>query len=131
MTRELSKLQNERSEISDAERENNATAEQDARKLVLDQEIEEIRERQARLNRERSVATRLVDAVQVLNTKGHGRSWSARKKRLFLLVYPEFTLFVPWISQKTVFLKRVLDLEFARSEKSRGELVEDLIMLGV
>ena len=62
LTRELSKLQNERSEISDAERENNATAEQVARKPLLDQEIEELREQQARLNRERSVATRLVDA---------------------------------------------------------------------
>ena len=46
LSRELTQLQNERTEISDAERDENATVKQLARKVILDQEIEDLREQQ-------------------------------------------------------------------------------------
>ena len=44
MEQQLTQLQNERTEISDAERDENATVKQLARKVILDQEIEDLRE---------------------------------------------------------------------------------------
>ena len=131
LTRELSKLQNERSEISDAERENNATAEQVARKPLLDQEIEELRERQARLNRERSVATRLVDACPSLKYQGAWEELERTEKEVIFARLSGVYTIRTMDQSEDIISERVLDLEFARSEKSRGELVEDLIIQGL
>jgi hypothetical protein len=124
-------LQNERSEISDAERENNATAEQVARKPLLDQEIEELREQQARLNRERSVATRLVDACPSLKYQGAWEELERTEKEVIFARLSGVYTIRTMDQSVDIISERVLDLEFARSEKSRGELVEDLIIQGL
>ena len=131
LSRELSKLQEERSQISDAMREDNATAEQVARKDVLDDEISVLRDQQARLNRERSVATRLIDACPTLQYQG---SWEELERSasevIFARLYGVYTLRSKEQGREQIS-ERILDLEYARAEKNRGELVEDLINQGL
>ena len=130
LSRNLTSLQDERSQISDLERDENATDEQLARIPVLDSEIEELRERQAMLNRKRSLSVRLVEACENLSPDG---KWEELERSdsevIFLRSSRVYTLRskdqgVEQISE------RVFDLEMARSEESRGELIEDLIQKG-
>ena len=131
LSRELSDLQNERTEISDAERENNATAAQLARKVVLDKEIEDMRDQQASLNRERSVATRLVDACPTLLYQGPWEELERTEDEvIFARLSGVYTLRAKEQGEDRI-AERVLDLEFARAEKNRGELVDDLINQGL
>ena len=131
LSRELSDLQNERTEISDAERENNATAAQLARKVVLDKEIEGMRDQQASLNRERSVATRLVDACPTLLYQGPWEELERTEDEvIFARLSGVYTLRAKEQGEDRI-AERVLDLEFARAEKNRGELVDDLINQGL
>ena len=115
LSRELSKLQEERSQISDAMREDNATAEQVARKDVLDDKISVILDQQARLNRERSVIICLQMPAQPFNTKDPGKSLNARLQKHLLLVYMEFTLYALKSRVKDVTFQRVLDLGACQS----------------
>jgi hypothetical protein len=130
LSRELTQLQNERTEISDAERDENATVEQLARKVILDQEIEDLREQQADLNRERSLATRLVDACPTLQYQG---PWEELERSdsevVFARLLGVYTLRAKEQSDEQI-ANRVLDLEFARAEGTRGDLVQDLITKG-
>lgn len=131
LNRDLGKLQNERSEISDAERDNNATSEQLVRKKVLNIEIETLRDELAALNRERSVATRLADACPTLQYQGAWEELERTDKEvIFARLYGVYTLRSKDQDEGQV-PERVLDLEFARAEKNRGELVEDLIIRGL
>ena len=131
LSRELTKLQNERSGISDAERENNATAEQIARKDSLDQEIDALRDQQALLNRERSAGTRLVDACPTLQYKGTWEELERTDKEvIFARLYGVYTLRSKDQGEESIS-GRVLDLEYARAERNRGELVQDLISQGL
>ena len=131
LSRELSDLQNERTEISDAERENNATVAQLARKVVLDKEIEGMRDQQASLNRERSVATRLVDACPTLLYQGPWEELERTEDEvIFARLSGVYTLRAKEQGEDRI-AERVLDLEFARAEKNRGELVDDLINQGL
>ena len=131
LSRELTKLQNERSGISDAERENNATAEQIARKDSLDQEIDALRDQQALLNRERSAGTRLVDACPTLQYKGPWEELERTDKEvIFARLYGVYTLRSKDQGEESIS-GRVLDLEYARAERNRGELVQDLISQGL
>ena len=128
---ELSELQEERNEISDAERDQNATSEQLARKDTLDMEIEKIRDQQAELNRERSLATRLADACSTLTHQG---SWEELERSdtevVFVRLIGVYTLRPKEQSEEQI-AERVLDLEFARAEGTRGDLVQDLIIQGL
>ncbi len=128
---ELSELQEERNEISDAERDQNATSEQLARKDTLDQEIEKKRNLQAGLNRERSLATRLADACSTLTYLG---SWEELERSdtevVFARLFGVYTLRAKEQSKEQI-AERVLDLEFARAEGTRGDLVQDLIIQGL
>ena len=130
LSRELTQLQNERTEISDAERDENATVKQLARKVILDQEIEDLREQQADLNRERSLATRLVDACPTLQYQG---PWEELERSdsevVFARLLGVYTLRAKEQSDEQI-ANRVLDLEFARAEGTRGDLVQDLITKG-
>jgi hypothetical protein len=130
LSRELTELQNERTEIGDAERDENATVEQLARKEILDSEIEGLREQQADLNRERSLATRLVDASPTLKYQG---PWEELERSdsevVFVRLLGVYTLRAKEQSEEQI-ADRVLDLEFARAEGTRGDLVQDLITKG-
>jgi hypothetical protein len=130
LSRELTQLQNERTEISDAERDENATVEQLARKEILDQEIEDLRDQQADLNRERSLATRLVDSCPTLQYQG---PWEELERSdaevVFARLLGVYTLRAKEQSEEQI-ANRVLDLEFARAEGIRGDLVQDLIVKG-
>ena len=130
LSRELTELQNERTEIGDAERDENATVEQLARKEILDSEIEGLREQQADLNRERSLATRLVDACPTLKFQG---PWEELERSdsevVFVRLLGVYTLRAKEQSEEQI-ADRVLDLEFARAEGTRGDLVQDLITKG-
>jgi hypothetical protein len=127
LSRELTALQNERNEISNAERENNATSAQLGRKEKLDLEIQGMRDRQAKINRERSVVVRLVDACPNLEYNG---PWEELERTdsevIFVRLYGVYSIRSKLQSDERV-TERVIDLEFARAEKARGELVQDLI----
>ena len=82
--RNLTSLQDERSQISDSERDGNATDEQLARKPVLDDEIEKIREQQAMLNRQRSLAVRLVEACDNLSPDEKWEELSSDSEVIFV-----------------------------------------------
>ena len=128
--RNLTSLQDERSQISDSERDGNATEEQLAKKLVLDDEIEKIREQQAMLNRQRSLAVRLVEACENLSPD---EKWEELERSdsevIFVRSKGVYTIRSKDQSVEQIS-ERVFDLEMARSEESRGELVEDLIQKG-
>lgn len=127
LTRELTKLQNERTEISDAERENNATSEQLAKKEDLDNEIEKIREDQAALNRERSLAVRLADACPSLVHQGPWEELERTGKEILFARLDGVYSIKPKVQGEDQVSNRVLDLEFARAERTRGKLIQDLI----
>ena len=130
LSREIEPLQEELSAINDAERDSNATAEELSRKPVVSDQIEDIREKQARLNRERSLAIRLVDACPSLS---NSNQWEELERT------DEEVVFARLLGVYTMRAKqqnaddinaRVEELEFARAEKARGQLVEDLISVG-
>ena len=127
LTRELTKLQNERTEISDAERENNATSDQLAKKEDLDNEIEKIREEQAALNRERSLAVRLADACPSLVHQGPWEELERTGKEILFARLDGVYSIKPKVQGEDQVSNRVLDLEFARAERTRGKLIQDLI----
>ena len=128
--RNLSLLQDERSQISDSERDGNVTNEQLARKPILDNEIEMIREKQAILNRQRSLAVRLVDACANLSPD---EKWEEleRSDSEVIFVRSKGVYTIRSKVQSTEQISgRVLDLEMARAEVSRSELIDDLIQRG-
>ena len=129
LSRDLTKLQNERTEISNAEREDNATSAQLSRKEKLDLEIEAMRDKQAQVNRERSVAVRLVDACSNLM---HNGPWEELERTenevIFARLFGVYSI-RPKVQSDEQVSGRVLDLEFARAEKARGQLIQDLIDL--
>ena len=68
LDQELSPLQDEVTAINDAERDGNATSDQLAKKSKLEEKIAVMRDQQATLNRERSLAIRLLEACSSLST---------------------------------------------------------------
>jgi len=69
----LSKLEGERGEITQAERESNASAEQTSRKATLDKLIDDIRGEQDRHNQNRTLSIQLVEACPNLEL---GQGWT-------------------------------------------------------
>ena len=80
----LNKLEEERNQITSLEREDNATSDQLKRKNELDLLIENIRDEQDKLNKDRSLAIQLSDACQNLEVELDGVSSSVRINQLFL-----------------------------------------------
>ena len=128
---QLRELQDERTEISSAERESNATAQQKRKKLVLDQEIEDLRESQAAVNRERLLANQLLDVVNTLEPDG---VWVEQERTgesvLFVRLNGVYTLRAKK-AEPELITGRVRDLEYSRSENVRSLLVDDLIAAGL
>ena len=128
---QLRELQDKRTEISSAERESNATAQQKQRKVVLDQEIEDLRESQAAVNRERLLANQLLDVVNTLEPDG---VWVEQERTgesvLFVRLNGVYTLRAKKADPELI-TGRVRDLEYSRSENVRSLLVDDLIAAGL
>ena len=122
----LNKLEEERNQITSLEREENATSDQLKRKNELDLLIENIRDEQDKLNKDRSLAIQLSDACQNLEV---GAGWSelehgsiscfCKAKRSLFCQEKE--------AEKTEILTRVQDLENARADKNRDLILETLI----
>ena len=99
-------------------------------KVVLDQEIEDLRESQAALNRERLLANQLLDVVNILEPDG---IWVEQERTeesvLFVRLNGVYTLRAK--AEPELITGRVRDLEYSRSENVRSLLVDDLIAAGL
>lgn len=124
---QLEKLQKEREVISSAERESNATKDQLERKEAIDAEIEVIREKQADVNKEMDLVTRLSKACSNLTPDG---KWSELERTensaLFVRLKKVYTLRAGELDASEVEA-RAGDLQFARAERGRDLLLRDII----
>mgnify|MGYP001156972161 CR=1 FL=1 len=127
LSSKLTEFQNERAEIGNSERENNASAEQLARKLVLDQRINEIRDQQAVLNRERSIAVRLADACISLLPMGPWEEIERTDSSVLFARLKTVYSMRPKVAKSDELSERVLYLEYARAENTRSKIIQDLI----
>ena len=124
---QLEKLEEERELISSAERDSNATADQLARKEVIDSEIDAIRSRQGELNKQSALGQKLVESCQGLEPDG---KWSELERTEDTAVFVALKS-VYFLQQGNLEVseieERVEDLQFARAEKGRDLLLRDLI----
>ena len=99
--------------------------------MVLDQEIEDLRESQAAVNRERLLANQLLDVVNTLEPDG---VWVEQERTgesvLFVRLNGVYTLRAKK-AEPELITGRVRDLEYSRSENVRSLLVDDLIAAGL
>ena len=123
----LSKLEDEREEISKAERDSNATALQKTRKAKLDQLIDAIRLEQDTEDQNRALSLQLVEECSDLEV---GKGWSEVERTedvsTFVRLQEVYSL-KPKQSKKEDISTRVNELEFARSEKDRDLVLGDLL----
>ena len=68
--------------------------------------------------------------VPRFNIKDHGKSLSTDKEVIFARLYGVYTLRSKDQGEESIS-GRVLDLEYARAERNRGELSKDLISQGL
>jgi hypothetical protein len=130
LDQELSPLQDEVTAINDAERDGNATSDQLAKKSKLEEKIAVMRDQQAKLNRERSLAIRLLEACSSLSTTNKWEELERSEDEIiFARLLGVYTMRPKFLEEK-VISDRVLDLEYARAEKIRSKLVEDLTIRG-
>jgi hypothetical protein len=123
----LSKLEEEREEISKAERDQNATALQISRKSVLDQAIDDLRIKQEGENRNRSLSIQLVNACPNLEL---GEGWSELERGedtvVFVKLQDVYTLKVKQSEEEDIFT-RVDEIERSRGEFDRDLILENLL----
>ena len=128
---QIQDLQDERTIIADLERESNATKPQVAKKKELDQKIEELRDAQADLNKERSLANRLLEVV---GTMSPDNLWVEQERTedtaLFTRLSKAYTLGNKTAAPEKVEV-RARELEFSKSENSRSQLLANLIEIGL
>ena len=130
LDQELSPLQDEVTVINDAERDGNATSDQLAKKPKLEEKIAVMRDQQATLNRERSLAIRLLEACSSLSTTNKWEELERTEDEIiFARLLGVYTMRPKFLEEKLIS-DRVLDLEYARAEKIRSKLVEDLTIRG-
>jgi hypothetical protein len=130
LDQELSPLQDEVTAINDAERDGNATSDQLAKKSKLEEKIAVMRDQQATLNRERSLAIRLLEACSSLSTTNKWEELERTEDEIiFARLLGVYTMRPKFLEEKLIS-DRVLDLEYARAEKIRSKLVEDLTIRG-
>ncbi|MEC7400781.1 MAG: hypothetical protein VX821_02185, partial [Verrucomicrobiota bacterium] len=125
----LTKLESEREEISDAEREANATASQIERKEAIDLSIDDLREQQAALNEERVLATRLAEACSGLEANAQ---WTELERSgdqaIFVRLRGVYSMRSKEMDPDKM-KERVSDLELARAERSRDQILKSLQVL--
>jgi hypothetical protein len=124
---QLQKLGEERQLISSAERDSNATKEQLARKESIDAEIEVIREKQTEVNKEMTLAQRLLGECSNLTPDG---KWSELERTensaIFVCLKKAYTLKAGELKSNEIET-RARDLQFARAELGRDLLLRDII----
>jgi hypothetical protein len=122
---QLEKLGDERQLISSAERESNATKEQLERREAIDAEIEVIREKQAEVNKEMTLAQRLLSECSNLTPDG---KWSELERTensaVFVRLNKAYTLSAGELKSDEIETR---DLQFARAELGRDLLLRDII----
>jgi hypothetical protein len=123
----LSKLEGERGEITQAERESNASAEQTSRKATLDKLIDDIRGEQDRHNQNRTLSIQLVEACPNLEL---GQGWTELERTegsaVFVRLNEVYSLkAVETESEEAV--TRVGEIELSRSESDRDLILRDLL----
>ena len=130
LDQELSPLQEEVTAINDAERDGNATDLQLAKKPKLEERISAMRDQQASLNRERSLAVRLLEACSSLSTTNRWEELERSENEIIFARLLGVYSLRPKLLEEKLISDRVLDLEYARAEKVRSKLVEDLTIRG-
>jgi hypothetical protein len=124
---QLEKLGKERGLISSAERESNATKEQLERKESIDAEIEVIRVKQAKVNKEMTLALRLSEECSNLMPDGQ---WSELERTessaVFVRLKKAYTLKAGGLKPGEVET-RASDLQYAKAERGRDLLLRDII----
>jgi hypothetical protein len=101
-----------------------------AKKSKLEEKIAVMRDQQATLNRERSLAIRLLEACSSLSTTNKWEELERSEDEIiFARLLGVYTMRPKFLEEK-VISDRVLDLEYARAEKIRSKLVEDLTIRG-
>ncbi|MDG1326582.1 MAG: hypothetical protein P8P49_12520 [Opitutales bacterium] len=123
----LGKLESERGEISKAERESNATAPQVARKVVLDQLIDDLRNEQDESNENRTLSVQLAEACPNLTI---GSGWSELERTEDLATYVKlsdvYSLKATEVKKEDV-VTRVSEIERSRAESARDLILENLL----
>jgi len=124
---QLEKLREERQLISSAERDSNATKEQLERKDAIDAEIEIVREKQAKVDKEMTLALRLSGECSNLTPDG---KWSELERTensaIFVRLKKAYTLRAEELKPNEIET-RASDLQFARAELGRDLLLRDVI----
>ena len=131
LSNDLKKLEEERNEISAAERESNETQNQTARKVEIDQAIEGIRNKQSSLNQERALAKRLIESASSMEPTGEWIEMERTENTAFFIRLRGAYTVRPQELANEEILSRVSDLEFVRAEKGRDLMVEELIGRGL
>ena len=126
ITGRLTQLESEREEITNADRDSNATASQIERKKEIDLAIEELRDEQSELNQERVLAVRLVEACSGLEANAQ---WTELERTGEEAIFVRLRGVYSMRSKNTEFSEttdRVSDLELARAERSRDQILKSL-----
>ena len=127
---QLQDLQNERSDISSAERDKNATQAQISRKPDLDKQIEDLRKSQSESNSQRLLSNQLIEVVDTIEPDGQ---WVEQERTeesaLFVRLTGVYTLRNQNLNQEQL-KNRVSDLEYSRAEVARSMILDDLITSG-
>ncbi len=127
MKARLGKLETERGEISKAERDSNATATQVARKVVLDQLIDDLRIEQDESNENRTLSVQLAEACPNLKI---GSGWSELERTedlaTFVKLSDVYSLKATEVEKADV-TTRVSEIERARAESARDLILENLL----
>lgn len=127
---QLQDLQNERSDISSAQRDKNATQAQISRKPDLDKQIEDLRKSQSESNSQRLLSNQLIEVVDTIEPDGQ---WVEQERTedsaLFVRLTGVYTLRNQNLNQEQL-KNRVSDLEYSRAEVARSMILDDLITSG-
>jgi hypothetical protein len=120
-------LEGERGEITQAERESNASAEQTSRKATLDKLIDDIRGEQDRHNQNRTLSIQLVEACPNLEL---GQGWTELERTegsaVFVRLNEVYSLKAVETESEEV-VTRVGEIELSRSESDRDLILRDLL----
>ena len=126
ITARLTQLESEREEITNADRDSNATSSQIKRKKEIDLAIEELRDEQSELNQERVLAVRLAEACSDLEANAQ---WTELERTGEEAIFVRLRGVYSMRSKNTEFSEttdRVSDLELARAERSRDQILKSL-----